>query len=128
MDRYVLQVRLLVDIENSLPEFIMKRVQVYSYSEFPNHPKTIKQKLIDGLIGFDKPQVSIEEEADEMSPEMVKVLERIQKQEEKMQKMYEMMKEQSDVLKEIQSRKKDEKQKKKDETKTSSKLGLFGFS
>lgn len=39
------QVRLLVDIENSLPEFIMKRVQVYSYSEFPNHPKTLKQKV-----------------------------------------------------------------------------------
>lgn len=128
MDRYVLQVRLLVDIENSLPEFIMKRVQVYSYSEFPNHPKTLKQKLIDGLVGFDKPQVSIEEEANEMSPEMVKVLERIQKQEEKMQKMYEMMKEQSDLLKEIQSRKIEEEQKKKEETKTSSKIGLFGFS
>ena len=40
-------------------------------------------QLIDGLVGFDKPQVSIEEEANEMSPEMVKVLERIQKQEEK---------------------------------------------
>lgn len=39
------QVRLLVDIENSLPEFIMKRVQVYSYCEFPNHPKTLKQKV-----------------------------------------------------------------------------------
>ena len=45
-----------------------------------------------------------------------------------MQKMYEMMKEQLDLLKEIQSRKIEEEQKKKEETKTSSKIGLFGFS
>ena len=37
------QVRLLVEIENSLPKFILKRVQVYSHTEFPNQRKTLKQ-------------------------------------------------------------------------------------
>lgn len=37
------QVRLLVEIENSLPKFILKRVQVYSHTEFPNQSKTLKQ-------------------------------------------------------------------------------------
>ena len=37
------QVRLLVEIENSLPKFILKRVQVYSHTEFPNQSKTLKE-------------------------------------------------------------------------------------
>ena len=37
------QVRLLVEIENSLPKFILKRAQVYSHTEFPNQRKTLKQ-------------------------------------------------------------------------------------
>ena len=34
-----------MDIENSLPAYVMKRVQVYSHTEFPNQPKTLKQKV-----------------------------------------------------------------------------------
>jgi len=101
MDRYVLQVRLLVEIENSLPKFILKRVQVYSHTEFPNHPKTLKQTLVDGVIGFDKPEVTAEGDTDEISPEIVNVMERLQQQDTKIQKMYDILKEQSEILKEI---------------------------
>lgn len=42
---FVFQVQLLLDIENSLPLFILKRFQVHSYSEYPNSPKSIKTKV-----------------------------------------------------------------------------------
>lgn len=128
MDRYVLQVRLLVDIENSLPTYVMKRVQVYSHTEFPNQPKTLKQKLIDNIIGFDKPAVSVDEVNDEMSPEMLNVLERIEKQDSKMQKMFDVLKEQTEMIKEITRRKQEQDQREKDEApKESSMRSLFGF-
>ncbi|XP_078355397.1 uncharacterized protein LOC144640038 [Oculina patagonica] len=105
----------------------MKRVQVYSYTEFPNHIKTLKQKLIDSIIGFDKPAVSSEPEPDEMTPEMLNVLDRIDQQDVRMQKMFDILKEQSELLKEISRRKQESNQKKKEEAKESSKMGLFGF-
>jgi len=128
MDRYVLQVRLLVDIENSLPAYVMKRVQVYSHTEFPNHPKTLKQKLIDNIVGFDKPAVSVDELSSEMSPEMLNVLDRIEKQDSKMQKMFDVLKEQTAMIKEISRRKQEQNQREKDEVpKESSMRSLFGF-
>ena len=39
------QVQLLLDIERSMPMWILKRVQVQGYSEYPNHPKTLKTKV-----------------------------------------------------------------------------------
>ena len=42
---FVFQVQLLLDIENSLPLFILKRFQVHSYSECPNGPKSIRTKV-----------------------------------------------------------------------------------
>ena len=39
------QVRLLVEIENSLPKYILERVQVYSHTEYPNYPKTMRQAV-----------------------------------------------------------------------------------
>jgi len=55
---FVFQVQLLLDIENSLPLFILKRFQVHSYSECPNAPKSVRTKvsyksfLINGIPNF----------------------------------------------------------------------------
>lgn len=130
MDRYVLQVRLLVEIENSLPKFILKRVQVYSHTEFPNQRKTLKQVLVDGLIGFNKPEVAREEgQKDEISPQMLKVVDRIEKQDATIQKMFDILREQSELLKEIRPKileNSGKKEEKKEEGSLISK-SLFGM-
>jgi len=130
MDRYVLQVRLLVDIENSLPVYVLKRVQVYSHTEFPNQPKTLKQKLIDNIIGFDKPSVSVQELSTEVSPGMLNVMDRIDKQDTRMQKMFDILQEQTEMIKEIGRRNEERSQREKDEVPKESGAGmmsLFGF-
>ena len=55
---------------------------------FPEHLMCLlfhiyRLQLIDSLVGFDIPEVEVEEESDEMSPQMLRVLERIEKQEAK---------------------------------------------
>ncbi|XP_073259061.1 transient receptor potential cation channel subfamily A member 1-like [Porites lutea] len=113
MDRYVLQVQLLLDIERSMPMWILKRVQVQGYSEYPNHPKTLKTKLADLFISFGKPETEIVEEEEELSPGMVQVIERLEQQEKRVDKMYDLLREQTDMLKELNQlcRAKEEKQK-----------------
>lgn len=132
MDRYVLQVQLLLDIENSMPMFILKHVQVPSYSEYPNHPKTLKQKLVDALISFGKPESTEVEEEEELSPGMVQIIGKLNEQEQRADKLYDVLKEQTEMLKELNSRGREEavraEKKTEDNNKTDSgKLGLFGF-
>lgn len=132
MDRYVLQVQLLLDIENSMPMFILKHVQVPSYSEYPNHPKTLKQKLVDALISFGKPESTEVEEEKELSPGMVQIIGKLNEQEQRADKLYDLLKEQTEMLKELNIRGREEavraEKKTEDNNKTDSgKLGLFGF-
>lgn len=101
MDRYVKQVQLLVEIENSLPKFILEKIQVYDFTEFPNAPKTLKETIVDTMIRFDKPAVEDNGEEEEISPEMMNALTRIDQQETKIQKMFDLLREQSEMLKEI---------------------------
>lgn len=104
MDRYVQQVRLLVEIENSLPKFILEKVQVYDHTEFPNSPRTLKQAVVDSFVRFDKPMVEDEGALEEMSPEMANALTRIQQQDIKIQKMFDLLKEQSEILKDMRQK------------------------
>ncbi|KAJ7328234.1 hypothetical protein OS493_025114 [Desmophyllum pertusum] len=46
MDRYVLQVQLLLDIENSMPMFILKHIQVHGYRV--SEPSQITQNKVGG--------------------------------------------------------------------------------
>ena len=34
-----------MEIENSLPKFILEKIQVYDFTEFPNAPKTLKETV-----------------------------------------------------------------------------------
>lgn len=132
MDRYVLQVQLLLDIENSMPMFILKHVQVPSYSEYPNHSKTLKQKLVDALISFGKPESTEVEEEEKLSPGMVAIIGRLDEQEQRADKLYDLLKEQSEMLKELNNRGREEavraeKQAEDKKEDNSGKLGLFRF-
>ncbi|KAL9951427.1 hypothetical protein ACROYT_G044086 [Oculina patagonica] len=131
MDRYVLQVQLLLDIENSMPMFILKHVQVHSYSEYPNHPKSLKTKLVDGLVSFGKPEsTEVEEEEEALSPGMIQILAKMEQQEKRADKMYDMLKEQAEMLKELNQTSREEGAREREENseeKKEIKLGLFGF-
>jgi len=130
MDRYVLQVQLLLDIERSMPMFILKHVQVHSYSEYPNHAKTLKTKLVELFVSFGKPETEEVEEEEVLSPGMLQIMATLDQQEKRVDKMYDMLKEQTEMIKELNQlnrvKNSEPMEEKKDEFKLP-KLQLFGF-
>ncbi|XP_068726083.1 transient receptor potential cation channel subfamily A member 1-like [Montipora capricornis] len=131
MDRYVLQVQLLLDIERSLPMFILKRVQVQTYSEYPNTFQNFKTKVVDLFVSFGKAEADEVEEEKEVSPGMQQIIGRLDQQEKRVDKMYNMLKEQTEVIKELnqmyQVKEDGDKEEKKEEQTKTPRLQLFGF-
>lgn len=122
MDRYVLQVQLLLDIERSMPAFILKLVQVNSYSEHPNFTKPLKTKVADLFVSFGKPESDSVEEEEDLSPGMQQIIGKLEQQEKRVEKMYNMLKEQTEVIKELNQMYQVNKEEKKEEKKEESRL------
>lgn len=129
MDRYVLQVQLLLDIERTLPLFILKRVQVHSYADYPNANQSFVAKLVALFVSFGKAEVEEEEGQTEVSPGMQQIIGKLEQQEKRVEKMYEMVKDHTDIIKELNQISR-LKQKSKEEKKEESRLPgfkMFGF-
>lgn len=102
MERYVMQVELLLEIEESLPKWILRRVQVDKYEEFPNRRSNLGTKVYDMIIGLGKAE-SMEDD-DALSPGMTQILEKIAEQESKIDDIYELLQGQSKSKKAIGQR------------------------
>lgn len=93
MERYVMQVELLLEIEESLPKWILRRVQVDKYEEFPNRRSNLGTKVFETIIGIGKAE-SIEDD-DAFPLGMTQILEKIEEQESKIDDIHELLRGQS---------------------------------
>ncbi|XP_015755675.1 PREDICTED: uncharacterized protein LOC107335200 [Acropora digitifera] len=102
MERYVMQVELLLEIEESLPKWILRRVQVDKYEEFPNRRSNLGTKVYEMIIGLGKAEST--EDDDALPPGMTQILEKIAEQESKIDDIYELLQGQSKSKKAIGQR------------------------
>ncbi|XP_078354215.1 transient receptor potential cation channel subfamily A member 1-like [Oculina patagonica] len=103
--RYVMQVELVLELEESVPESFAKRAHVKKHVEYPNKEES---KFYEKLLGFGQP---VEEEnegektSEELPPGFHPLLERMQEQETRIKRMDERLEEQSKLLKSINQQK-----------------------
>lgn len=99
MARYVMQVELLLELEESLPQWILRRVQIDKYEEFPNRKSKLQTRLYEKIIGFGKTESKGED--DGVPPAMAQIIDKMMEQDAKIEEIHTMMKEQSEILKAI---------------------------
>ncbi|KAL9951626.1 hypothetical protein ACROYT_G044327 [Oculina patagonica] len=101
IDRYVMQVELVLEMEETVPESIAKRAHVKKHVEYPNKDES---KFYEQLLGFSRPVEEEEEKVEtppELPPEFQPLLERMEEQENRIKGIYELLGEQSKLLKSI---------------------------
>ncbi|CAH3024860.1 unnamed protein product [Porites evermanni] len=103
MARYVMQVELLLEIEESLPKWILRRVQVDKHEEFPNRSSKLQTKIYEKFIGFGKAESMGDD--DGVPPALAQIIDKVLEQDSKIDEMHEMLKEQCKVVKAIGQRK-----------------------
>ncbi|XP_073259168.1 transient receptor potential cation channel subfamily A member 1-like [Porites lutea] len=96
IDRYMMQVELVLDMEEMLPACLAKRAHVTKQVVYPNRDAS---KLYDRFLGFSPP--GDEKQEDEASPEHMPLLDKMKEQEERINGIYELLKEQSAILKSL---------------------------
>ncbi|KAJ7328197.1 hypothetical protein OS493_025074 [Desmophyllum pertusum] len=112
IDRYVMQVELVLDMEETVPESLVQRAHVDKHVE---HPNKNASKLYEQLLGFSRPGEDEEEEDDtppDLPPAFHPMMERIEEQENRINGIYELLKEHSKLLKSISQQKQAEEDKK----------------
>ncbi|CAH3132963.1 unnamed protein product, partial [Pocillopora meandrina] len=77
----ILQVELLLELEESLPQWISKRVQIGKYEEFPNRKSKLQTRLYEKIIGFGKAESKGED--DGVPPAMAQIIGRMMEQDAK---------------------------------------------
>ena len=107
------QVELLLEIEESLPSFILKRVQVDEHVEYPNRKPTLRTKvrnlkfnrtvayirlanenfvslyqIKEKIIGFGQAASRKEDDDDDIPPGLVHIIDRIQEQENRYKQVW----------------------------------------
>ncbi|XP_032219687.2 transient receptor potential cation channel subfamily A member 1 isoform X2 [Nematostella vectensis] len=102
MDRYVMQVELLLELESSLPSFIMRRVQVTEHIEYPNRKVPLRTRLYDKIQGFGQPENG--EDEDELPPALAQIVDKMEDQQNKIDEMYTLVKQQAQVLSQLARR------------------------
>ncbi|XP_020624684.1 uncharacterized protein LOC110062165 [Orbicella faveolata] len=99
IDRYVMQVELVLDMEETVPKKFANRAHVKKHVEYPNKDES---KLYEHLLGFSRPTEEEEENAaPELPPEFQPLIERMEEQENRIKGIYQLLEEQSKMLKSI---------------------------
>ncbi|CAH3036391.1 unnamed protein product, partial [Porites lobata] len=81
MARYVMQVELLLEIEESLPQWILRRVQVDKHEEFPNRSSKLQTKIYEKFIGFGKAESMGDD--DGVPPALAQIINKVLEQDSK---------------------------------------------
>ncbi|KAL9951394.1 hypothetical protein ACROYT_G044048 [Oculina patagonica] len=106
INRYVMQVELVLEMEETVPKSIAKRAHVKKHVEYPNKNES---KFYEKLLGFSKPEEEKETEEvkspSELPPEFRPLLERMEEQDNRIKGIYELLGEQSKLLKAISKQK-----------------------
>ncbi|KAJ7369490.1 hypothetical protein OS493_038613 [Desmophyllum pertusum] len=98
IDRYVMQVELVLDMEETVPKSLVHRTHVDKHVEYPNKNAS---KLYERLLGFSRPGEDEEEEDDtppDLPPAFQPLMERMEQQENRINGIYQLLEEQSKLL------------------------------
>ncbi|KAL9951616.1 hypothetical protein ACROYT_G044315 [Oculina patagonica] len=93
IDRYVMQVELVLDMEETVPESFAKRAHVKKHVEYPNKKAS---KIYEKLLGFSIPgddEKEEEETSPEIPPEFRALTERMDEQENRIKAMHKLLEE-----------------------------------
>ncbi|XP_068728378.1 transient receptor potential cation channel subfamily A member 1-like [Montipora capricornis] len=97
LDRYVMQVELVLDMEETIPGWFRQRAHIAKHVEYPN--KT--SKLYEMLIGFSRPGEDKDDEETylDLPPAFHPLMEKVAEQEKRINGIYDLLKEQSSLIK-----------------------------
>ncbi|XP_068708472.1 transient receptor potential cation channel subfamily A member 1-like isoform X2 [Montipora foliosa] len=97
LDRYVMQVELVLDMEETSPGWLRQRAHIAKHVEYPN--KT--SKLYEMLIGFSRPGEDKDDEETylDLPPAFHPLMEKVAEQEKRINGIYDLLKEQSALIK-----------------------------
>ncbi|KAJ7386324.1 Transient receptor putative cation channel sub A member 1 [Desmophyllum pertusum] len=110
MDRYVMQIEMLLETEQQLPQWLRRHVQFEKHVEYPNKTASLKTRLYDAICGFGHPGGDDSEEVDQdVSPEVVEIKTTLEEQEVKINQICNMLRKQSEMLETISQNSKREK-------------------
>ncbi|XP_020624729.1 transient receptor potential cation channel subfamily A member 1-like [Orbicella faveolata] len=121
IDRYVMQVEMVLDMEETVPESFAKRANVTKHVEYPNRDAS---KLYEQLLGFSRPTEEEEEDysTPELPPEFQPLLDRMEEQENRIKGIYELLGEQAKLLQTISQQKQAEEETRQAPTKILGKM------
>lgn len=99
LDRYVMQVELVLYMEETSPEWLRKKAHIAKYVEYPNK----KSKLFEKFIGFSRPgeDKDDEEAYPGLPPAFHPLMEKVAEQEKRINGIYDLLKEQSALIKSL---------------------------
>lgn len=99
LDRYVMQVELVLYMEETSPEWLRKKAHIAKYVEYPNK----KSKLFEKFIGFSRPgeDKDDEEAYPGLPPAFHPLMEKVAEQEKRINGIYDLLKEQSTLIKSL---------------------------
>ncbi|XP_031548959.1 transient receptor potential cation channel subfamily A member 1-like [Actinia tenebrosa] len=106
IDRYIMQVELLIDIEAALPSCLLRRVHFSHVTDYPNKEPSLFSKVYNSLIGFGLGNEEGEaDERDARIPEMTQLTEKLEEQaseiehlQKTMETILQLVREQTDIL------------------------------
>ncbi|XP_022786604.1 transient receptor potential cation channel subfamily A member 1-like isoform X2 [Stylophora pistillata] len=99
MDRYVMQIKMLLETEEQLPRWLRKHVQFEKFVEFPNKKLPLKTRLYNAICGFGHPGGDEDKKDEEEVPhEVIDIKTKLEEQEAKISDISNMLKKQSEML------------------------------
>nr|XP_058941683.1 transient receptor potential cation channel subfamily A member 1-like [Pocillopora verrucosa] len=99
MDRYVMQIKMLLETEEQLPRCLRKYVQFEKFVEYPNKKLPLKTRLYDAICGFGHPGGDENEKDEHDVPrEIIDIKTKVEEQETKINEISNMLRKQSEML------------------------------
>lgn len=104
MDRYRVQVELLLELEESLPKWLLRRLTVKEHTEYPNHPKTIWTKMWMLFCDLGRVQGNEYDQGDPVSVTLSQLNDKVDELEIRSKEMERILSEHLQVLNEMNRR------------------------
>ncbi|KAJ7352740.1 Transient receptor putative cation channel sub A member 1 [Desmophyllum pertusum] len=104
MDRYRVQVELLLALEESLPKWLLRRLKVKEHTEYPNHKKSIWTKMWMIFCDLGRAHGDGFDQSDQVSVTLSQLKDRVDEQDIRSKEMERILNEQLEVLNELNRR------------------------
>ncbi|RMX40138.1 hypothetical protein pdam_00002233 [Pocillopora damicornis] len=104
MDRYRVQVALLLELEESLPKWLLRRLTVKEHAEYPNHLKTIWTKMWMLFCDLGRVQGNEYDQGNHVSVTLSQLKDKVDEQEIRSKEMERILHEHLQVLNEMNRR------------------------